>query len=147
MQHQQTGHSPVIVSRSAILAADAQAVWGTVADFGSIHTYFESVTSCVVEGEGIGARRHLEHHGGGRTTSELIELDHDARAMGYRVIESSVPIEDYSSRIVVEPVDGGCQVTYTSRFQPAPGSSRRDVEAFLVQELDSALQGLAALHE
>jgi hypothetical protein len=32
-------------------------------------------------------------------------LDDTQMAMGYRVIESSVPIEDYSSRLVVRPTE------------------------------------------
>lgn len=139
--------APVVVSRTATIAADAQAVWRTVADFGAIHTYFPSVTRCVVDGEGVGARRHLQHHTGGRTTSELTVLDHDSMVMEYRVIESTVPIEDYRSRIAVARTDEGCRVTYTSWFRPAGPASRDEVAAFLSAELDSALEGLRRLHE
>jgi hypothetical protein len=135
------------VSRTGTINAPAKKVWATIADFGSAHTYFPSIVECVLVGSGIGARRHLRTADGGTTISELIELDDARMAMGYRVIESSVPIEDYSSRLVVRATARGCEVEYSSRFQPRAGADPAQLERFLAEQLDSAIGGLRELHE
>ena len=140
------GHA-VEVTRTGTIAAPAEQVWTTIADFGSAHTYFPSIVECTLVGSGLGARRHLVTEDGGTTISELIELDDDQMAMGYRVIESSVPIEDYSSRLVVRPTAKGCEVNYSSRCQPRAGTDPEELAAFLAAQLDSAIGGLRELHE
>jgi len=137
----------ITVTRTGTIQAPAADVWATIADFGSAHTYFPSIVECTLEGSGIGARRHLRTDDGGTTISELIELDNEQMAMGYRVVESSVPIEDYSSRLVVQPTDRGCLVTYSSRFLPRGDTDAEDLEGFLIMQLDSAIGGLRELHE
>jgi hypothetical protein len=137
----------IAVTRRGTIRAPAESVWATIADFGSAHTYFPSIVECVVVGSGIGARRHLRTDDGGTTISELTELDHERMAMGYRVIESSVPIEEYSSRLVVQPAEHGCVVTYSSRFQPRGATDASALEEFLEKQLDSAIGGLRDIHE
>jgi hypothetical protein len=137
----------VEVSRTGSINAPADEVWATIADFGSAHTYFPSIVECVVVGSGIGARRHLRTDDGGTTISELTELDDAQMAMGYRVVESTVPIEDYHSRLVVRPTERGCDVIYTSRCQPRAGTDPIELADFLAYQLDSAIGGLRVLHE
>jgi hypothetical protein len=137
----------VEVSRSGEINAPPEEVWATIADFGTAHTYFPAIVECVLEGSGLGARRHLRTDDGGTTISELIELDHEHMAMGYRVIESSVPIEDYTSRLVVRPTANGCEVTYSSRCEPRGATDPNELAAFLEFQLDSAIAGLRELHE
>jgi len=135
------------VSRKGTINAAPEKVWATIADFGSAHTYFPSIVECTLVGSGIGARRHLVTDDGGTTISELIELDNTQMAMGYRVVESSVPIEDYSSRLVVRATETGCEVSYTSRCQPRADTDPADLATFLADQLDSAIGGLRQLHE
>ena len=122
-------------------------MWSTIADFGSVHTYLPSVRECRVEGEGIGARRHLRQADGGQTISELTELDHDAMVMRYRIVETSLPLVDYASRLSVREVEGGCEVTYSSRCVGPDDAMARQISEFLVAQLDSGIDGLRALHE
>lgn len=135
------------VRRSGSVRASAADVWATIADFGSAATYFPAIVDCVVTGSGIGARRHLRTDIGGTTVSELIELDGHKMAMGYRVIESTVPIEDYTARMVVYPVPGGCEVAYSSRFSARDDTKAAEIETFIGRQLDSAIDGLRQLHE
>ena len=137
----------VKVARHGSIKAPAEPVWSTVANFGSAHTYFPAVVDCRVEGSGVGARRHLKTDIGGTTVSELIELDHQRMAMSYRVIESTLPFQDYRSRIIVKPTEGGCDVLYASRFLPKGDADPREIRDFISAQLDSAIEGLRLLHE
>lgn len=135
------------VSVTGTIEAPAGAVWATIADFGSAASYFPNVLACIVEGEGIGARRYLPTDDGGRTVSELTELDPARMTMGYRVVESSLPIDDYSSRVVVRAAGDRCELTYSSRFRARDGSAPPDVEQLIGAALRSALTELRRLHE
>jgi mxaD protein len=135
------------VRRIGIVRASAADVWATIADFSSAATYFPAIIDCVVTGSGIGARRHLRTDIGGTTVSELIELDGDRMTLGYRVIESTVPIEDYTARMVVRPAPDGCEVEYTSWFRARDHTEAAEIGAFIGRQLDSAIDGLRQLHE
>jgi hypothetical protein len=136
------------VSRSARISAPAKLLWGTIGDFGSITSYFPSVVRCTLEGSGVGARRHLVTDIGGTTSSELIELDDTRMIMGYRVLSSTVSIENYTSHMSVRPLDDHhCEVTYTSCFEPRDPQKGEAIRSFIETQLDSALRGLRRLHE
>jgi hypothetical protein len=139
-------NDPIQVSASGTIAAPASAVWATVADFGTVAAYLPSVVDCRLEGDGIGARRVLTTADGGRVVSELIELDEDRRVMGYRIVESALPFDDYTSHVSVRAVDiDRCQVTWSSVLRP--GAQSLDVESFLQDQLESGIEGLRRLHE
>lgn len=106
-----------------------------------------SVLECELEGEGLGARRHLKTADGGKTVSELIELDHDSMVMGYRIVETSLPLVDYTSHLSVRPLDDGCEVTYASRCVAPDPAAAREIEAFLAVQLQDGIEGLRSLHE
>jgi hypothetical protein len=135
------------VSASGSIHASASAVWATVADFGSVATYLPSVVGCRLEGTGIGSLRVLTTADGGRVVSELIELDHQQLVMGYRIVETALPFEDYTSRVSVRPMGADqCQVTWSSALTPRNGGPV-DVESFLQKQLESGIEGLRRLHE
>lgn len=136
------------VSASGKIAAAASAVWETVADFGSVASYLPSVVDCRLEGTGIGSRRVLTTTDGGRVVSELIELDDDGLVMGYRIAESALPFEAYTSRVNVRS-DGieRCEVTWASVVKPRAGDGQLDIELFIRQQLESGIEGLRRLHE
>jgi hypothetical protein len=142
---------PIQVSASGTVVAPAGAVWATVADFGTVDGYLPSVAACRLEGSGIGARRVLTTTDGGRVVSELIELDEERMVMGYRIVESALPFEDYTSRVSVRAVDTNrCLVTWSSTLRPLPprdGEPALDVESFLRDQLESGIEGLQRLHE
>ena len=142
---------PIHVSASGTIAAPALAVWATVADFGTVATYLPSVADCRLEGSGIGARRVLTTTDGGRVVSELIELDDERFVMGYRIVESALPFDGYTSRVSVRALDADrCDVTWSSVLTPieTDGDERSiDVESFLRRQLASGIEGLRRLHE
>jgi hypothetical protein len=141
---------PIQVSASGTVAAPASAVWATVADFGSVAAYLPSVVACRLEGSGIGTRRVLTTTDGGRVVSELIELDEERLVMGYRIVESALPFEEYTSRVSVRAVDTTrCQVTWSSVLRPhrRHGDDAPDVQSFLRDQLESGIAGLRRLHE
>jgi hypothetical protein len=139
------------VSTSGTILAPATAVWTTVADFGAVASYLPSVVACRLEGTGIGTRRVLTTSDGGRVVSELIELDEERLVMGYRIVETALPFEEYRSRVTVQAVAADrCQVTWSSDIRPLrtqTGDSSVDIESFIQDQLESGIEGLRRLHE
>lgn len=137
------------VSASGAITAPASAVWATIADFGTVAAYLPSVVDCRLEGTGIGTRRVLTTTDGGRVVSELIELDQERLVMGYRIAETALPFEDYTSHVSVQAVgDDRCDVTWCSVVRPRSESDGSlDIESFLRKQLESGIEGLRRLHE
>ena len=71
--------------------------------------------------------------------------------MGYHIVESELPFDDYTSQVSVRAVDvGRCQVTWSSVLRPHRAHSvpqSLDVESFLRDQLESGIEGLRRLHE
>jgi hypothetical protein len=88
---------------------------------------------------------------GGHVVSELIELDEEQCVIGYRIVESALPFDDYTSRVSVRAVGvDRCQVTWSSVLRPRrldTGSQSLAVESFLQAQLVSGIEGLRRLHE
>ena len=130
---------------AADVAAPADSLWAEVADFGSVDRLLPSVVECRLEGEGIGARRHLTTPDGGRVVSELTELDAHARVMAYAIVESDLPMDDYRSRVSIEPTPTGCRVRWESWCTPHEGVDA-DVRELLDTQLRAGVARLAELH-
>jgi hypothetical protein len=139
------------VSASGTIRAPAGTVWATVADFGTVATYLPSVVECRLEGTGIGTRRVLTTAEGGRVVSVLTELDEERLVMGYRIAESALPFDEYTSRVGVRATGPGrCEVTWSSVIKPRrTGASHEppNIETFVRQQLESGVEGLRRLHE
>jgi hypothetical protein len=71
--------------------------------------------------------------------------------MGYRIVETALPFEGYTSRVSVRPLDADrCNVTWSSVLTPREtdsDDSSIDVESFLHRKLASGIEGLRRLHE
>jgi hypothetical protein len=136
------------VTRERVIQASAKAVWATIADFAAVEQYSPMVSRCDLEGpDGPGQLRHLTLSDGTVTTSRLIALQHEERALTYEIVVTKLPLTDYSSTMRVYPASAErCRVTWSSRFAPR-GATLEDASAFLVQNLDAGLEELANLHE
>ena len=82
------------------------------------------VAACRLEGEaGIGQRRVLTLEDGTVTISRLEALDPRTRTLTYRILETRLPLQDYTSTMVVVPRGADrCEVTWTSHFRPRDAS-------------------------
>jgi hypothetical protein len=130
------------------IEAPAEEVWATIADFAAIQRYSPMVAQCTLEGpDGVGQRRRLILSDGGVTVSRLAAIDPEARSLTYEILETRLPLADYSSTQTVRPIDAKrCEVTWSSHFQPR-GASEQEASDFLNAQLDAGLEELRALHE
>jgi hypothetical protein len=110
------------VSTSAVVPADAEAVWRVVRDFDGLPTWHTAISASELEdgarGDQVGAVRHLTLADGGAVREQLVALDDRDRRLTYSILESPFPVQDYRSTMRVVPVTftGECVVTWSVLF-------------------------------
>lgn len=101
------------------VAATAAQVWEVVRDFGAVQRWSPGLTSCEVDGEGIGAVRTIKL--GDMVIRERLEsLDDATRTFSYSIVDGPLPLTNYLSTFTVVDSDAGkSQITWSSTFEAA----------------------------
>jgi len=133
------------VERTVALSAPAAEVWGLIGGFDSLPAWHPGAAACTLHDVDGETRRVIELKGaGGATITErLVDLDDAGMSCTYAIIESPLPVADYESTIVVRTAGGGCEVHWSSTFEPA-GAPAETAEAAVAGIYDA---GLGALKE
>lgn len=106
------------VSISQRVTAPANTVWDIIRAGGDVDLWFAPVTSCRLEGQGVGARRTCTING--RELTECIEtIDESSRLFQYRIIKQDLmPIRNILGTMRVTstgPAD--CDVLWFANFE------------------------------
>ncbi|MCH2173839.1 SRPBCC family protein [Myxococcota bacterium] len=136
------------VTRSMEIQAPARDLWATIADFASVERYSPIVEHCRLEGEdGVGQIRRLTLTDGSETVSRMTALDEATSSMSYQILETALPLTNYSSTMRVEALGNErSRITWSSQFEPQ-GATEDEARGFLETQLDDGLEQLRALHE
>ncbi len=115
------------VSKSLHLAVPADKVWELIGSFNALPDWHPAVQSSSLEDGG--KHRRLALVGGGEIVERLEQLDDDGRLYRYSIVESPLPVSNYSSelRVVPDPDGSGCTVEWTGDFE-AFNASASDAE-------------------
>lgn len=105
------------------IAASADRVWDLVCDFGGIGRWAAAVESVTVAGEGIGAVRTIGLPGGVKLQERLEASDDRTRTLSYSIVGSHpLPFDDYLATIRLAEDGDGCQIDWSSTFEPRAGA-------------------------
>jgi len=109
------------VTKSVDIDAPVDRVWDAVKNFDSLNKWHPGFAADeITKGENNkpGAVRKLTVKDGPSFTEELLAFDAANHSYRYRIIESPLPLRDYSSRISVKPnAKGGSHVTWSGKFK------------------------------
>ncbi|HTK02780.1 MAG TPA: SRPBCC family protein [Bordetella sp.] len=97
----------------------ADQVWSIVSDFGGLKRWNPAVTTCSLEGAGVGAQRTFQ--AGPATVCERIEaLDQANRSISYSIVSgSSIKARDGRLTISVKPLGASaCELTWSMQGEP-----------------------------
>lgn len=101
--------------------ASAGKVWKAVSSFDALNTWHPAVaTDAIVEGTNnkVGAVRLLTLKGGGTIKEKLLAFDPAHRKFKYEIVESVLPVSDYSSTLTVASTGKGkSKVTWSGNFK------------------------------
>lgn len=137
------------IDRSRSIAADPNAVWDVLADFGSISSWADNIDhSCILNhgGEPIGTTRRVQI-GRNALVEQITEFE-PARTLGYDVEGLPKRLRRFNNRWNLRPTDNGTTiVTITSTVEIGSGPLQKLAEraACRVQarQSDLMLAGLA----
>lgn len=144
--------------REMDIAAPADRVWELASDFGGIDRWVAVIdTVQILEGgnNASGTRRHIVIKGGGTIDEELLAWDANARHYRYRIIESVLPVSEYTSDFRVEANGADrCTVIWSGRFKradtgpnPSPRADDAAAQKAIAGVYDGGLAGLKQLAE
>ncbi len=98
--------------------ASIDQVWALIKDFGNLSAWAPNAKITYLEGEGIGAIRHVDTAIG--HFKERCEAHDDANySFSYALLESSVPLKDYVATVKLkETGPRSCAIEWASVFEP-----------------------------
>lgn len=103
------------------LKLPAGAVWQAVRGIGRLDDWFPIIESCQVEGEGVGARRHMRLVSGGEIEDIIEAIDDGAMRLSYLRPRSPFPVSHYRGTVeVFSSYDGLGVVAWTIDFESRP---------------------------
>jgi len=113
-------------------------------EFGAIDKLMgDAVESSTLEGDGIGAVRHVRAKGVPGVLSERLDTAYDGRVFSYSLVgESSLPIESYVAVVTLaDAPNGGCAISWGSNWVPkgAPAEDVRKMLTALYERIMDAL--------
>ncbi len=95
-------------------------VWKLIGGFNALPDWHPAVEKSELEGEGVGATRTLHLAGGGTIVERLESMDEGERVYSYSILDSPLPVSNYTSRLRVRDGSDGKStvVEWSSEFQP-----------------------------
>jgi mxaD protein len=141
--------APVLhTSKTMTFDASASKVWNASKDFNGLATWHPALASDeIVEGTNntVGAVRVLTLKGGGTIKEKLLAFNAAGRSFKYAIVESVLPVSDYTSTFVVKSLGKGkSSVTWSGRFKRKnvgdnPGEKENDKTT--IDTIDGVYQG------
>jgi len=117
------------VSMSTDLNVPADELWRFIGGFNALPDWHPAVEKSELEKEG--AVRKLSLVGGGTIIERLERIDDDERVYSYTILDSPLPVANYSATIRVRDEGDGkrCVVEWSSEFDPAGATESDAVKA------------------
>lgn len=113
------------VNESAQLPASPDAVWQLTGDFGGVDKWARGLSKVeIIDGKDNqkGAIRAITTSGGAYITEELVAYSKAQRMLRYRILSGPLPVKNYVSTFSVKAKGDGCEVNWSSTFEPSPTS-------------------------
>ncbi len=117
----------VTVSRSTVIDAPLDAVWGVVRDFNDHDQWHPVVRTSYIENflkaDQVGAVRNFLLTGGERVREKLLTLSDREHSFRYTIVDADVPLQNYVAQVSLKPVTDGDRTfwSWSSKFQTPPG--------------------------
>lgn len=107
------------VSMSTRLKVSADQVWDLIGRFNALPDWHPAVEKS--ELEKAGQMRRLSLAGGGTVIEKLENIDDTERTYTYSIVDSPLPVANYTATLKVTDKGDGCIVDWSSEFDPMGG--------------------------
>jgi hypothetical protein len=103
------------------ITVSAARTWKAIEGIGGLDVWFPSITSCTVEGSGIGAIRRMDSVRGGKIVDRIVDIQQAEMRLVYQRIESPFAVSSYRGTVeVFESFDGLGVLAWTIDFESTP---------------------------
>jgi uncharacterized protein YndB with AHSA1/START domain len=117
------GPSPQKVEKEVVIKAEPAKVWALVKDVGHLQNWLPLVTDTKLETKkddsgNDATYRTLTLKDGGKVIEKIRSVDDGDMVLKYEIVEGTVPVADYTSKVTVKagPGAGETTVTWMGRF-------------------------------
>jgi hypothetical protein len=126
------------------LTVPAAKAWDAITKIGRLDVWFPTISSCVVEGSGVGAIRRMDLARGGKIVDHIVDVRPEKMRLTYERVESPFAVTSYRGTVeVFESFDGLGVVVWTIDFESTPENSPL-VNAQLEAGIGAGLEGMKA---
>jgi uncharacterized protein YndB with AHSA1/START domain len=103
------------------ITVSAARTWKAIEGIGGLDVWFPSITSCTVEGSGIGAIRRMDSVRGGKIVDRIVDIQQAEMRLVYQRIKSPFAVSSYRGTVeVFESFDGLGVLAWTIDFESTP---------------------------
>lgn len=109
------------ISMSTQLGVSADEAWKMIGGFNALPDWHPAVEASELTEEG--QTRTLSLVGGGQIVEKLEKVDDAARTYTYSIVNSPLPVANYTATITVRDGDDGCVVDWSGEFDALGGTN------------------------
>jgi hypothetical protein len=117
----------------------ADAVWTKIGDFCGIGKWHPALEKCELSADG--KTRTLTLKGGGTIVEALVKWDAAGKSYTYAIVNSPLPVANYTSTITVSADGTGSVLTWTGKYD-AKGAPDAKAQEIIQGIYDSGLKAL-----
>ena len=92
------------------MTVPAAKVWDAIAKFGRLDVWFPTISTCVVEGSGVGAVRRMDSTRGGKIVDQIVDIQPEKMRLIYERVQSPFAVTSY--RGTVEVFESECELRH-----------------------------------
>ncbi|MFQ5626790.1 MAG: SRPBCC family protein [Methyloligellaceae bacterium] len=115
------------VSMSTDLNVSADQVWKLIGGFNALPDWHPAVEKSELTEQG--QTRTLSIAGGGTIVEKLEKVDDSARTYSYSIVDSPLPVANYTATIKVSGEGDNSTIEWSSDFEPAGASAEEAMQA------------------
>lgn len=121
---------------------DVAKTWAIIGDFCGIQTWHPAVETCTLSDKDGAKLRTLALKGGGTIVEKLESWDDEKHAYTYSIVESPLPVSNYSSTLSVKADDdGGAGIRWVGTFD-AKGATDEEAKAVIEGIYEAGLNAI-----
>jgi uncharacterized protein YndB with AHSA1/START domain len=130
------------VNQSVEVAAPPEKVWDMIGEFCSIANWHPVVKQCAASEQDGAAMRKLTTVDGGVLIEKRVQYSDEGMSYTYIIVDSPLPVRDYTSTLAVMGMGNGSMITWTGEFaaKGAPDAKAVEVITGIYQAGLKALQ-------
>jgi Polyketide cyclase / dehydrase and lipid transport len=116
------------VSQSVEVAAPPEKVWEMIGAFCSIADWHPVVGKCAESQQNGAAMRKLTTVDGGVLVEKRVQYSDEGMSYTYVIVDSPLPVSDYTSTLAVMGMGGGSMITWSGEFAAKGAPDDKAVE-------------------